>query len=62
MYGTEVLSFIFGAVLGVLLYSFYNPPVLHHGPNSRNIVGQIFEYQNKKYTLEPRICCAINTK
>jgi hypothetical protein len=50
-----IMSIVFGMVLGVLLYSIYQPPVIIHGPNSRNIVGKIFSYAGKKYRLDPKI-------
>lgn len=58
-----IVSLIFGIVLGVLLYSLYRPPVVVHGPNSRDIVDKIFSYAGKKYRLDPKICsCPANPR
>jgi hypothetical protein len=51
-----IISIVFGLVIGVLLYSIYRPPIIFHGPNSRDIVDKIFTYAGKKYRLEPQIC------
>jgi hypothetical protein len=51
-----LLSIIFGIVVGVLLYSIYKPPVLLHGPNSRDIVDKIFSYKGKTFRLDPKVC------
>lgn len=53
---SKVISLIFGIVLGVLLYSIYKPPVLLHGPNSRDIVDKEFKYRGKLYRLDPKVC------
>lgn len=56
-----IISIILGIVLGVLLYSIYKPPVIIHGPNSRDIVDRIFTYGGKKFKLDPKICaCSAN--
>ena len=52
----EIIIIILGIVIGILLYSFYKPPVLLKGPNSKDIVDKIFSYQGKKYRLDPKVC------
>ena len=50
-----IFSIVFGVVLGVILYGTFKPPVILHGPDSRDVVGKIYYYDNKKYILEPKI-------
>lgn len=58
-----IISVVSGIVLGVLLYSLYRPPVLYKGPNSREFLDRTFEYKNKTYRLDARVCaCPIRIK
>jgi hypothetical protein len=53
---SKSMSIIIGIVLGVLLYSIYNPPILIKGPNSRDFVDKEFKYLGKTYRLDARVC------
>ncbi len=47
-----ILFFIFGIIIGKFLFKDY----IYHGPNSKNFIYKIFQYNNKYYKLEPEIC------
>lgn len=53
---SAVLNIIFGFVIGVLLYSIYNPPILLRGPNSKDIVDREFMFLGRTYRLDPIVC------
>lgn len=51
-----LISILLGALIGIIIYQFYLFPPVVKGPNSRDIVNKIFEYDGKYYELEPVIC------
>jgi len=51
-----IISIIAGIILGIILYKGYIRPPLIKGPNSRDIVGKIFQVGDKYYELEPVVC------
>ena len=51
-----LISILFGMLLGIIIYRFYLFPPIIKGPNSRDIVDKIYEYDGKYYELEPVVC------
>lgn len=51
-----IISIIAGIILAIVLYKGYIRPTIIKGPNSRDIVGKIFQVGDKYYELEPVVC------
>lgn len=53
-----IFSLIVGWIIGWLIGSvvFKNNKQTHHGPNSKNIVGHVFEFNGKYYKFNPVVC------
>jgi hypothetical protein len=51
-----VLGFIVAFVLGQLWKSLNGSGGAEHGPNSKDIVGNVFEFDGKYYKFTPVIC------
>jgi hypothetical protein len=55
-----LISILLGIVLGIIVYKLYiNPPMIK-GPNSKDIVGKIFEVDGKHYEFVPIVCGCIS--
>lgn len=50
-----LFSILLGLILSIMIYHIYNPLIINKGPNSKHIVGQIYEYNGSKFKLEPEI-------
>jgi hypothetical protein len=48
-----IICFIIGYIS---YYYIHRKSIKYHGPDSRDIVGKIFEYNGKYYTYKPEIC------
>jgi hypothetical protein len=53
---TIIINIIVGLVLGYILYRGYLYPSIIKGPNSKDIIDKIYQYNGKKYTLKPIVC------
>ena len=54
-------SIILGILVGLIIFYLFSFKVIFRGPNSKDIIGQVFFNKNdgKFYKLEPKIylCC-----
>ena len=50
------LNLIIGIALGCILYRTLICRTIIKGPDSRDIIDKIYEWNGDKYKLEPRIC------
>jgi hypothetical protein len=49
-----IISFVIGIAFGAIMYYIYiHAKQNKHGPNSRDIVGKIYEHNGVCYMLEP---------
>ncbi len=54
----NVICIVFGIIIGYLIFTcFINKPLVK-GPNSRDVIGDVFNVDGKLYTFEPMICTA----
>ena len=56
-----IINIIIGFIIGIILYIGYICPPIVKGPNSKNIIDKIFEYNGKFYELEPKVCGCLLT-
>ena len=55
------INILLGFICGIVLYRCYLFPPIIRGPNSRDIVNEIFKVNESYYELEPIICgCLLN--
>lgn len=54
----NLLSIIFGLLSGCLIgiVLFCKGSGVRHGPNSKNIVGNVYDFDGKYYKFRPKIC------
>jgi hypothetical protein len=50
-----ILNIIIGILIGLSLFFVFRKPIIK-GPNSKDIVGKIYELNGKKYELTPHVC------
>jgi hypothetical protein len=56
----EIVSLLIGLIIGLVIYMFYRTLTQKiHGPNSKDIVNKIYNYENKKYVLVAKPCLKI---
>lgn len=56
-----ILGLIVGWALGILWFNYGHGKggfgaSIHHGPNSKDIVGNVFKFGDKYYKFSPVIC------
>lgn len=51
-------NIILAIMCGIIIYVLFFDTVIK-GPNSKDIVGKVYEWKGEKYTFEPRICAKI---
>jgi uncharacterized protein YneF (UPF0154 family) len=56
-----LINIIIGIILGYFLYRFLIYRRIYKGPDSRDIINQIYEWNGKKVKLVPKVCaCPIS--
>lgn len=50
------INIIIGIAMGCILYRIFFDTSIIRGPNSKDIVNQIFVLDGDKYKLEPKVC------
>jgi uncharacterized protein YneF (UPF0154 family) len=51
-----LINIIIGIVFGYFLYRFLIHRTIYKGPDSREIIDKIYEWNGKKVKLVPKIC------
>lgn len=62
MITNEIFNVFLGLLLGIVIYRCYLIPPIMKGPNSKDIVDKIFEYDGKYYEFAPVVCGCLNPK
>ncbi|AYV77637.1 MAG: hypothetical protein Dasosvirus16_4 [Dasosvirus sp.] len=56
----QIIGIIFGVLVGYVLYQYIVCPVVYKGPNSKDIVGNIYVWNGEQYRLVPQPCAYLN--
>jgi hypothetical protein len=57
------VNLLLGFIIGIILYRFLICPPILKGPNSRDIIDNVFEHEGKYYRFEPIVCgCLFKNK
>lgn len=57
----SIVSIIIGMIFGYVFFNLFINTTINKGPDSKDIINKIYEYNNKKYRLKPIICvCPIS--
>lgn len=48
-----IFTFVIGSIIGIIIFSILPNSCENHGPNSKNIVKKVYEYEDKLYKFKP---------